>query len=63
MKVGIFYLAYSPAEDRQPLAVPGCERPVYIRVEVIEARSEGAALDEAQARAGEHVMNTHMVKG
>lgn len=63
MKVGIFYISYEPSLDGQPLFYDGGSR-VTIRVEVIDCGGLGVhplqeALDMANPRPGESVMNAH----
>jgi hypothetical protein len=61
VKSAIFYLSYAPGADRQRVMLPGVENAVYVRVEVV-AFDEEEALDMANPRVGEHVMNSHVVE-
>lgn len=53
----VFYINQHRAADTQPIRLPG-GGVVYIRVEAHDG-TVGEALDDAQCRRGESVMNSH----
>jgi hypothetical protein len=57
MKSGIFYISLKDSADASVFHLPDGHK-VYIRAEVVEG-SDDEALDMAQIREGESVMNTH----
>lgn len=69
MRVGIFYFSTEPGEDRQQVLDRGGVFPIgYVRCEVVDlagSSEESAlekALDMANPRPHESVMNTHPLK-
>ncbi len=59
MRIGIFYLShYKTADDLQGVWLKDGTS-LWIRVEEVEAEDVEAALDMAEPRDGEIVMNTH----
>lgn len=63
MKIGIFYFSTKPAQDRQIVWFDiKLKSWAYIRVQVVEAENEEAALDMAEPQDDEDVMNTHELR-
>lgn len=60
MRVGIFYLSKFSGRkgERQAIRLPGGGQ-VWVRVEEVEAGGTSEALDRAELRPNETLMNTH----
>ena len=63
MKVGIFYFSRKPGKDRGLVLAEGGISVGYVRCEVlVDAKGLEDALDRANPRTDESVMNTHQLR-
>ena len=64
-KTAVFYMATQPGAGRCPVVATGPDqrlRCVYVRMEVFDGIEVGEALDCANPREDEHVMNSHPIE-